>query len=136
MTRRRRIVLAAVCAAVLLLPGWRAGLREVPHAAVLAAARDAPPDTVFGVVRHDAEDGAEWHAQYHGSALARLLHGVGMGGSIASLLPPDLAAHVPAGAERADGYFEVVAAVHWPWWLPGGGVDWRDPRAADGSSGD
>jgi hypothetical protein len=126
------LVLAALCGTVLLLPGWRGVLVETPHDDVLAAAREAVPDRVFGVTRpaelDGGRDGGEWHAQYHGSLAARLLRGAGMGASLTRIVPPAFAAHVPPRAERADGYFRIETALHWPWWRPGGGVDWHDPR--------
>ena len=128
MRRRRLLVVAALCAVALLLPGWRGELREVPHTEVLAAARAVPPGTVFGVEVPDVDGAGTWHAQYLDSVIARLLRAAGMGASLTAVLPPSFAAHIPAGAERADGYFRLDARVHWPWWAPRGGVEWRDPR--------
>lgn len=129
--RRTRIALAAGGVAVALAPGWRGTLVEIPHEVVLGRARRAPAGSVFGVtrpvVREGAATGEEWHASYVDRALAGFLAGVGLRGVLTKLSPPDHVAHVPAGARRADGYFDVEAAAHWPWWRPGGGLDWRLP---------
>ena len=123
------MLIAAVCAApVLLAPGWRATLEPTSHDALLATMRSADPEGVFGVSRRGRQRGEEWHAQYAGGGLPRLLRALGVRGALPALVPPRYAAHVPAGAERADGYFSVRATAHWPWWRPGGGVDWHDPR--------
>ncbi len=96
----------------------------VPHEEVLASA--AASDGSVGVVAVSGAAG-EWHAQYHHSGWARLLSALGMRKALPSLVPPDFAAHVPAAggaSPRADGYFRVEATWRWPWWRPGGGVDW------------
>ena len=40
-------------------------------------------------------------------------------------------AHIPPGIDllpqRADAYFAVQTSWRWPWWWPGGGVDWKMP---------
>jgi hypothetical protein len=128
VTRRRKLIVAAFCGVVLLAPGWRAALQPVPHGQILAAVSTAAPGDVFGVSVAGAREGEVWHAQYHGSPFARLLRAAGVRSSLPSLVPPAYAAHIPVGAERADGYYRVAAAAHWPWWRPGGGVDWRDPH--------
>jgi len=125
------LLVALPCLAAVLLPGWSARLEPVDHEAVLAAARSASPGDVFGVARPGARDGETWHAQYHDSVVARVLHGAGLRGALPGLLPPAFAAHIPVGAERADGYFRVRTSVHWPWWWPGGGVDWSVPESAE-----
>jgi len=107
--------------AVGLLPGWRAELRPVPHASVLAAAAAAPGGSVTGVEVRDGA-GRTWHAQYLGSGAASLLSGLGLGGGVASLVPPDHVAWIVDG--KAAGYFAVERSLRWPWWWPGGGVNW------------
>ena len=135
MTRRRMLLLAALCGTALLLPGWRGRLVAAPHDDVLAAARGAAPDSVFGVSRVAGSGGAPgsaaggtWHAQYHDNRVAGLLRRAGMGASLTRLIPPAFVAHIPPRAERADGYFRVETSIHWPWWRPGGGLEWSDPR--------
>jgi len=123
-TRRRLIALALVGVAV-AAPGWRATLYPVSHEELLAAARAAAAVRVFGISLADGPNSERWHAQFVGRALPVVLHDLGVRGALPSLVPPDYAAHIPAGAERADGYYEVVAETHWPWWRPGGGVEWR-----------
>ena len=122
---RRRIVLAALCAAVLLAPGWSGSLEPTAHGNVLVAARASSSAQVFGVAL-EGEAGT-WHAQYVGRSLPVVLHDMGLGGALTAVVPPDFAAHIPRGAERADGYFRVETAWHWPWWWPGGGVAWTAP---------
>ncbi len=125
--RVRRAAVLGSLLAVVVVPGWRADLWPVDHDAVLAASRAADPDHVFGIALDGAEPGERWHAHYTDSRLASWLHGAGMAGAITSVVTPDHAAHLPPGAERADGYFRVESTVHWPWWRPGGGVHWVVP---------
>jgi hypothetical protein len=118
----------AAAALALLAPGWRADLVRVPHEEALAAA--ARSRSQLGAVRAGDAPGEEWHVQYLDSWWARMLAELGLRARLPALVPPDFAAHVAAGSARADGYFRADAAVHWPWWRPGGGVDWTgaEPR--------
>ncbi len=115
-----------MCLGVGLLPGWRGDLAPVPHGSVLAAARASPSGSVVGVEVRDAAGGT-WHAQYVGSGAARVLRGLGLGGSVASLVPPDHAARIVDG--KGAGYYAVEPSMRWPWWWPGGGVDWISAEA-------
>jgi hypothetical protein len=124
-TRRRRIAGAALAAAVALAPGWRAALVPEDHEAILAAASRSRSQ--IGVALPGDLAGEAWHVQYLDSYWVRVLDEVGLRGSASSLVPPDYAAHIPPGTDRADGYFRVLGEWHWPWWRPGGGVEWRVP---------
>jgi hypothetical protein len=68
-----------------------------------------------------------------GSPTAQALVFAGLRRIAPRCVPPSFAAHMPAGEagrpQRADGYYRVVASWRWPWWWPGGGVDWRIPGA-------
>lgn len=113
---------ALVLAAAALWPGWSARLVPADHEALLAAAgRSRSP---LGVVRPGDAPGEEWHVQYLDSWPVRLLDGMSLRHLAPALVPPDFAAHVPAGTGRADAYFRAEPHLRWPWWLPGGGVDW------------
>jgi hypothetical protein len=115
-----------------LLPGWRGELVPVPHEEVLLAAKARDADDVFGVSRDGEVPGERWHAQYLGGRTAKLLDVLNLRAWATRLTPPDFAAHIPPGPEdlpeRADAYFRVATTTRWPWWWPGGGVDWRLPR--------
>lgn len=121
----------AVAAAAALAPGWSGRLVPVEHDAVLAAASRA--SSSIGVSRDGSGRGDSWHAQYLDSGFARFLCDAGFRRSATRLVPPDFVAHIPGPvgpvplATRADGYFAVETALRWPWWRPGGGVDWTVP---------
>jgi len=124
---RRRLILVSVLVAIGLAPGWRASLSPVEHEELLAASRESDAARVFGISLSDGPRSERWHAQYVGRSLPMILHDLGVQAALPSLLPPDFAAHLAVGAERADGYFRVVTEAHWPWWRPGGGVSWELP---------
>ena len=137
---QKRIALGVALAAA-LSPGWAATLTPVQHDEILA--RAAESGAPFGVTVRDvaatpSEDvapgavrAAEWHAEYLDSGWARIFAACGLRGFAPSVVPPDYAAHVPAspdgGLRPADGYYRVVTSWRWPWWRPGGGVDWLAP---------
>ena len=125
---RSRLALVALLACALLGPGWRGELVAVEHAELLSAARASKAARVFGISLGDPPLGERWHAQYVGRSLPVVFHDLGLRKSLPALVPPDFAAHLPAGAERADAYYRVSVALHWPWWRPGGGVDWSSAR--------
>ncbi len=129
--KRTRIALAVAALAAGLAPGWSGRLVEVGLEVVLACARGARAGSVLGVTRPVVKDGVEtgeeWHASYVGRRLPAFLAGVGLRRALPRLSPPDFVAHVPAGARRADGYFDVEVSTHWPWWRPGGGLTWAIP---------
>lgn len=126
-TRPRAWKLAALLAgaALLLAPGWSAVLVPAPHDEVLDAASRSRTQT--GVTRPGDAPGEEWHLQYLDSWTVRMMDELGLRKQAPRVAPPDFAAHVPAGSERADAYYRVASRVHWPWWRPGGGMDWSPP---------
>ena len=106
-----------------LLPGWRAELVPVPRETILGEARRVADFEVFGVSR-PGKAGDTWHAQYIARPLATRLHNVGVEARLPAFCAPDFVAHIPRGAVRSDATYRVVTEVHWPWWRPGGGIDW------------
>jgi hypothetical protein len=124
---RWKVVVAAAGAAAVLAPGWRGSLVPVDHDEILAAAGRSR--TQLGVSR-PGDAGAEWHLQYLDSYAVRWLDELGLRRRAPWLVAPDFVAHVPpsaGGVVRADAYFRVATRTHWPWWRPGGGVEWRVP---------
>ena len=113
---------AAALAALVLAPGWSARLVPADHGALLAAAGRSRSQ--LGVTRPGEAPGEEWHLQYLDSWPVRVLDEMALRRLAPLLVPPDFAAHVPAGSGRADGYFRGESRLRWPWWWPGGGVDW------------
>jgi hypothetical protein len=105
----------------------------VPHEEVIVASAKFDASEVFGASRPGARDGEEWHATYMGSRPAKLLDLLNLRGFATRVVPPAFVAHIPPGAddlpERADGYYRVLTSWRWPWWWPGGGVDWTVPGA-------
>ena len=111
-----------------VMPGWRGELVPVQHDAILVeSARHAAGD-VFGVSRTGDIPGEEWHAQYMGNDAAAFFCLLNLRSFATRVVPPDYVAHIPPGTDllpqRADAYFEVRTSWRWPWWWPGGGVDW------------
>jgi len=123
--RLRRLLWALLPATLLLAPGWRADLLPVRHEQMWDDLRSSAG--AIGVARPVGGNGEEWHATYLESGLAEALESLRMRDFLPALVPPDYAAHIPAGGTHADGYYEVRTRTHWPWWWPGGGVDWRLP---------
>jgi hypothetical protein len=122
-----------IAAALVLLaaPGWRGELVPVAHDEVLAVTGARAAGEVFGVARAGERQGEEWHAQYVASPPAEALFALGLRKLAPALVAPQFVAHVPPGfdgvPQRADGYYRVATSWRWPWWWPGGGVDWRLP---------
>lgn len=123
---RWKPVVLAVAAAAALAPGWAAEFVPEDHEAILDAAGRSRSQ--LGVTRAGEAAGEEWHLQYLDSGWVALLDELGLRRRAPALVPPDFAAHIPPGSDRADGYFRVASRWHWPWWRPGGGLDWRVPR--------
>jgi hypothetical protein len=127
---KRRILIACGILPV-LLPGWGGDLVPVPHEEIIVEAAKHDADEVFGASRPGERAGEEWHAQFMGSTPAQVLDFLNLRGFATHVVPPAYVAHIPPGAdllpERADGYFKVVTHWRWPWWWPGGGVDWTMP---------
>ena len=130
---RRSSAIIALIGLGALVPGWSGRLVRADHEAMLAEA--AQSHTQLGVTRAggsgDADDagaaGEEWHLQYLDSWPVRMLEEMGLRPQAAHIVPPTFVAHVPPGADRADGYFRIETSWHWPWWRPGGGLDWTLP---------
>lgn len=120
LPRKIWVPLASVAACVLLAPGWRGRLSpaqvSIPHAA-----------TVTGASRAGEADGEDWHASYVGRPGPTALGAVLPDAVLLRVFAPDYVAHIPPGSVKADGYFAVEQELHWPWWRPGGGLDWRVP---------
>lgn len=116
--------LALACAVAALVPGWSGRLVPAVHDDLLAEA--ARSRTQLGVTRGGAA-GEEWHLQYLDSWPVRMLDELGLRPHAARFVPPTFVAHLPPGSDRADGYFRVATRWHWPWWRPGGGLDWALP---------
>jgi hypothetical protein len=127
----KRRILVACGVAPFLLPGWRGDLVPVAHDEIIVAASKYDASEVFGATRRGDREGEEWHAQFMGSGAAQFLDFLNLRGFATRVVPPAYVAHIPPGAdllpERADGYYKVVTHWRWPWWWPGGGVDWRVP---------
>lgn len=111
---------------VLALPGWGADLKPTPHETMLSSLR-ASPD-VFGVTREIEGDGGEWHATYMDNAAAGALTTLNLRGLCTRVVPPDFVAYIPPGARMADEYMSLDVRLRWPWWWPGGGIDWVVPE--------
>lgn len=127
---KRRLLLVPV-AVLVLAPGWSGRLVPIEHDEVLRECRRHDAGEVFGASRDGDVAGEEWHAQYVASPAARFLDALNLRGFATRVVPPMFAAHIPPGMdllpERADAYFRVETSWRWPWWWPGGGVDWRMP---------
>jgi hypothetical protein len=127
----RKRLWIALCVAPLLVPGWRGVLVPVGHDEILRESARHAADDVFGASRRGERAGETWNIQYMGGRWAALLDRCGLRGFATRVAPPQFAAHVPPGPdglpERADGYYRVETSWRWPWWWPGGGVDWRVP---------
>jgi hypothetical protein len=128
-TKKRLWIAAAV--APFLLPGWRGDLHPVPHEEILIESRKFDADDVIGAIRDGDAPGEEWHLEFMGSRAAAFFDLLNLRGLATHLVPPRFAAHVPPGAdalpERADAYYRVETRTRWPWWWPGGGVEWKAP---------
>lgn len=113
------------------LPGWRGELVPVPHEEIILDAARYDADDVKSASRPGEAPGEEWHAQYFGSPWAALFDLLNLRGFATRVAPPTYVAHIPPGLdslpERADAYFRVETATRWPWWWPGGGLDYRMP---------
>jgi hypothetical protein len=127
---KKRLWIAAA-AALFLLPGWQGRLVPVPHEEILLESARHDADEVFGVSRPGEAPGERWNVQYMGGGAAKLFDLLNLRGFATRVVPPRFAAHIPEGPEdlpeRADGYFRIETSLRWPWWFPGGGVDWRPP---------
>jgi hypothetical protein len=119
-------------AVLALAPGWRGDLVPVPHEEILTEAKRCDPADVIPGSLPGREEGEQWHAQFFGSSAARVFDLLNLRGLAPHFVPPSYVAHIPPGMddrpERADGYFRVETHWRWPWWWPGGGVDWRVPQ--------
>ena len=124
-SRVRKALWQVPLAVLALAPGWRGTLVGVTEDEKWARLRGA--DSAVGVSRPGEREGEEWHASYVDSAPARILETFGARSLLLRLTPPDLVAHMPVGARHADGYYRVESHLRWPWWWPGGGVDWTQP---------
>ena len=115
-----------------LLPGWRGDLVPVPNdQVILAASQFSTPATCSPravPARGRARSGtpSTWAATPRACSTCS-----GCAGSRRHVVAPSFAAHIPPGSEnlaqRADGYYRVDTHLRWPWWWPGGGVDWQVP---------
>ena len=115
-----------------VLPGWSGKLVPVDHDEILIASAKFDAGEVFGASRSGDVPGEEWHAKYMGNAAADILELFNLRGLTVHVAAPAYAAHIPPGRDdvpvRADAYFRVETNWRWPWWWPGGGVDWRMPN--------
>ncbi len=127
---KKRFWIAAVVVP-LLLPGWRGELVPVPHAEIILDASRYDAADVIPATRVGDAPGEQWHLQFMGSPWASMFDTLNLREFAARVAPPQYVAHIPPGLddlpERADAYFRVKTAVRWPWWWPGGGVDYRMP---------
>ncbi len=123
--RLKRLVWAAPLIVLLLLPGWAAELKPVAHEILLRRVQRA--DNVVGVRRAVDGDPGEWQATYADSVTASALSALNLRGMTTYVAPPLYVAYIPEGA-RLGEYFRVETHLHWPWWLPGGGVQWKLPN--------
>jgi len=115
-----------------LLPGWRGELVPVPHEEIILDAARFDAGDVIPATRAGDQPGEEWHAQFMGSRWAAFFDVVNLRGLATRFVPPKYVAHIPPGfdelPERADAYFRVETTTRWPWWWPGGGLDWKMPE--------
>ncbi len=129
--RAKRALLISGAALPFVLPGWRGELVPVDHDEILAQAARYDAGEVFGVSLAGEKDGEEWHAQFMGSRAADSINALALRKLAPRLVPPAYVAHIPPGTEglptRADAYYRVVAHARWPWWWPGGGMDFVRP---------
>lgn len=129
--RTKRILLISCAALPFAVPGWRGELVPVAHEEILAEAARHDAGDVFGVSLAGDKEGEEWHAQFMGGRAALALDALALRKLAPHLVPPDFVAHIPPGTDalptRADAYFRVESHVRWPWWWPGGGVDYARP---------
>lgn len=123
-TVRRRLWIVPV-AIVLLLPGWSARLRPLSYEEMWDHLQRTT--SAVGVARAAEVDGAEWHATYVENGFAESCASLGLRHILPALSPPDYVAHIPAGGIHPDAYYRVESSVRWPWWWPGGGIDWTTP---------
>ncbi len=111
---------------LLCLPGWGGSLRSFPHETMLARLRRT--SDVFGVTRQAEQEGGEWHVTYADSTAAGLLSTLNLRTLCTYVVPPDYVAYIAPGARMADDYYLVETRLRWPWWWPGGGVEWVVPE--------
>ena len=91
--------------------------------AVVRASRTKVP------VSHPGQrEGEMWHLTYVDDGLANFVKWLRLKQTLPHTLPADFVAHIPPGRYRADGYYRVETEGHWPWWWPGGGMDWTEPE--------
>ena len=127
----KRRALFGVLAVLVLLPGWAGDLVPVDSNEMLRdlTRRDASEAVV--ATRGGDKEGEEWHVRFLDSGWARVFDLLNARGLATRTVPPAYVAHIPPGADelsvRADGYYRVETRWRWPWWWPGGGVDWRVP---------
>lgn len=124
--RVRRLLLALPIALLVLAPGWRGRLAPLRYEQMWDALQSA--DDAIGVAYVPVEDGPEWHATYVDDGVASAVRALNLRTYLPHLSPPDFVAHIPAGELHADAHFRVESSVHWPWWWPGGGMDWTAPE--------
>jgi hypothetical protein len=122
----RRALLVAPFVIVLALPGWSARLRPLGYEEMWNHLQRT--NSAVGVTRAAEIDGAEWHATYVDDDFAEFCSGLGLRHVLPALRAPDYVAHVPAGGIHPDARYRVEATTRWPWWWPGGGVDWTAPE--------
>lgn len=127
---KRRVWIACAVAPV-VLPGWSGVLVPVSGDERIVEAGKYAADEVVPATRRGDVAGEEWHVTFMGSRAAEFLDFLNLRTFATHVVPPTFVAHIPPGTdllpERADGYFKVVTRWRWPWWWPGGGVDWTNP---------
>jgi hypothetical protein len=106
---------------LVLLPGWEGRLVPIAHDDVFEVVRRA--EGVRAVPVRGAGDEDRWHANYVDRWEAETLGTLVPDAVLARLSPPDFAAFLPAGSRHATTYYRVEGSTHWPWWWPGGGID-------------
>ena len=123
--RVRRTLLALPLVAVVFAPGWSASLAPLRYEDMWGTLQTA--DDAIGVAYVPEEDGPEWHATYVDDGLASVFRSLNLRSYMPHVSPPDFVAFIPAGELHANAHFRVESRMHWPWWWPGGGMDWSAP---------
>ena len=124
--RTKRLLFAVPVACAVLAPGWSASLERLHYEQMWDQLKQA--DNAVGVSHVPVVGGEEWHATYVDDSLAGLFSSLNLRGFLPTFSPPDYVAHIPAGELHADAHYRVETHLRWPWWWPGGGVEWSAPR--------